>query len=267
MSAAATAWAWAQRGLAADDKLVLLSLAEDANHKAQCWPTRTVLVERTGLREELIAGSLLRLREQRLIFVEEARGAIPTQYFLRLTEFTEPKKRQDVAPVDYSPDVTSQIDEAVTYWAEMARRTKAGPKEHRLAVPRIVTPDMRKKLATRLKSGGLDVWKRAVDAVEHSAWCRGIGSSWRADLSYLLQEKGFAKAANGGWAPDYDEVTRGGTRTAAPGREYERQDSLRGFDAAVRGGPAEQSGRGDLDEGDRVEHGPAGDRALLPFDG
>jgi hypothetical protein len=265
VSAAATAWAWAQPGLAADEKLVLLSLAEDANHKCQCWPSREVLHQRTGLRDELLAAALLNLREHGLVRAEAEAGK-STQYFLRLDQVASGKQRREVAPVEISADAASLVSEAVAYWNAMAARTARGPKEHRLSKVKVVTDTFKRKLILRLKEGGIDGWRRAVDVVEASAHCRGM-NGWRASFSYLLQAKGFSKSVNGEWPADYEEASRGGTRTATgpAGRGYERQDGLRGFDAAVRGRAAQEPGLGDGEPPDRRQPEPALGGPQLPL--
>jgi len=66
MSLLAIRWAWGVCGLRAAEKLVLLCLADHANHN-QAWPSRARIAGRTGLDIKTIDKSLKTLRDRGLI--------------------------------------------------------------------------------------------------------------------------------------------------------------------------------------------------------
>lgn len=240
MSAIATAWAWAQT-LPPEELLTLLALAEGANHQAQCWPAKAILQSLTSLGEADLMDALRSLESKGLLRRETQDGA-SARIFLVLqsaASVTQPARRE-VVPFVAPADLTSAMDQAVAVWNEMAKRTAAGHPDHRLAAVRKLNDAAKRKLAGRLKEFGVDGWRVCVESVEKNAHCRGVNDQkWRADFNYLLQPKGSMKAYNGGWPADYEERTHGGQRAGVGGRGDQRLDSLRGFDAAIRGRLAE----------------------------
>ena len=67
MSQAATKWAWAQR-LPAPEKLLLLAIANHANHSGESWPCAKQLRDVTGLNINTVERKIVSLRERGLIF-------------------------------------------------------------------------------------------------------------------------------------------------------------------------------------------------------
>lgn len=63
-----------------------------------------------------------------------------------------------------------------------------------------MTGERERKLRARLKDSTLDEWKRAMDAMERSAFCRGENDrGWKADFDFLLQPKYFTKLLEGAY--------------------------------------------------------------------
>lgn len=69
MSFLANKWAWKQ-SLKPIDKIVLLSLAERANEKFECWPSMKTIADDCGICRKSVLNSIAKLEEKRLIFVE-----------------------------------------------------------------------------------------------------------------------------------------------------------------------------------------------------
>ena len=86
------------------------------------------------------------------------------------------------------------VSQAVAIWNEAAARSE---------LPRCVgLSDKREKaIGARLAEHGLDGWRKAVDAVEHSAFCRG-SKGWRATVDYVASPSGFLKLIEGGYERD-----------------------------------------------------------------
>lgn len=63
-----------------------------------------------------------------------------------------------------------------------------------------LTPSRRQRILARLNEFGLDGWRKALDAIEHSAFLTGDNDrGWRADLDFLCQAKSFARCVEGGY--------------------------------------------------------------------
>lgn len=79
-------WAWAQRGLDASTKLVLMSLADYANDEGECWPGVQAVANRVGLSDRMIQRHVATLREAGLVRVERRErpdgGQGSNRYFL-----------------------------------------------------------------------------------------------------------------------------------------------------------------------------------------
>jgi Fe2+ or Zn2+ uptake regulation protein len=63
-----------------------------------------------------------------------------------------------------------------------------------------LTPDRQRKIIARLRSYGLDGWKRALANIEKSKFLTGSSDSgFRADLEFVCQAKSFARLHDGGY--------------------------------------------------------------------
>jgi hypothetical protein len=99
-----------------------------------------------------------------------------------------------VHPEEAGPDLARQ---AFDLWNETAKRCD-------LSIAEDLTPKRRSAIEARLKGVGLDRWRKALDAVEHSRHCRGLkpDSDWRANIDYVAKPSGFQKLVEGGYARD-----------------------------------------------------------------
>ncbi len=83
MSNAVLRWAWSQ-SLKPSSKLVLLALAEHADKKGECWPSRSRLEELTGLDVSTIKRSLREISDCGLIKRTAGNGRTTSLYSLRM---------------------------------------------------------------------------------------------------------------------------------------------------------------------------------------
>ena len=82
MSLDATQWAWSQRGLPANQKLILLSLADRAGEDFTCWPSMARLVLDTGLNIKTVRSCLKQLVEAGILSRERNPGRESFRYTL-----------------------------------------------------------------------------------------------------------------------------------------------------------------------------------------
>lgn len=75
MSVRASLWAWQQTGLSPNTRLVLLALADHADHDGVCWPGRKHLAERVQIEERSVTRHLNALEEAKLIKREPIWGS------------------------------------------------------------------------------------------------------------------------------------------------------------------------------------------------
>lgn len=83
------------------------------------------------------------------------------------------------------------VREAFEAYNDLARR---------VGLPAAKTLDeaRRRAIAARLRSGGLEDWSKALDAVAKSRHCRGENDrSWRADLDFVCQPKSYRRLLEG----------------------------------------------------------------------
>lgn len=73
MSVEAISWAFRQECRTPTTKLVLVALADHANHEGYCWPSQTRLADRVGIQERAIRRCLVSLEEDGLIARTERR--------------------------------------------------------------------------------------------------------------------------------------------------------------------------------------------------
>ena len=74
MSLDATRWAWQQRVGRSTEKLVLLSLADRANEKHECYPSIERLALDTGCNRKTVMDAIKRLEDQGLVTAEKSWG-------------------------------------------------------------------------------------------------------------------------------------------------------------------------------------------------
>jgi len=74
MSIDATRWAWQQRVGRSTEKLVLLSLADRANEKHECYPSIERLALDTGCNRKTVMDAIKRLEDQGLVTAEKSWG-------------------------------------------------------------------------------------------------------------------------------------------------------------------------------------------------
>jgi len=88
MSVKAMAWAWEQP-ITANQKLVLLALADHADHKGICWPGLTGIAEKTGISRRQVQRLITQLEDARLVTrskrISAERGYERTLYTLTMT--------------------------------------------------------------------------------------------------------------------------------------------------------------------------------------
>jgi hypothetical protein len=122
MSFKATVWAWAQRDLTAQEKLVLLALADRHNADSnECWPSKTKLSEDTGISMATIKRSINSLIEKGLISKEERTSSsgrsISNVYRIHFSVVDEGKGSTLNPPGDHTepPEGLTLSPKSVTY--------------------------------------------------------------------------------------------------------------------------------------------------------
>lgn len=86
-----------------------------------------------------------------------------------------------------------EVFDAFQAWQEMALR---------LGLPQApaLTPDLRRKIAVRIRENGPGSWQLALANVERSSFCQGNNQTgWRMDLHSLVKPEKFAKAVSGAY--------------------------------------------------------------------
>jgi hypothetical protein len=95
--------------------------------------------------------------------------------------------------VSASPTPADCVKVAFDEWNDLARRLQ-------LPAARKLDPGRRKAIRGRLADGGLDAWREALAAVEHSVHCRGQNDrNWRADLDFVCQPKSWRRLLEGSY--------------------------------------------------------------------
>jgi biotin operon repressor len=110
MSAKATFWAWAQKGMKANHKLVLLSLANYANDDNRCWPSYNTIADETGLSRSSIIRASNELKKNGYIEIlhrNNTNGSNTSNVFLLKIQLTvEQVKPNDVVSHRHHHSVT-----------------------------------------------------------------------------------------------------------------------------------------------------------------
>ncbi len=127
---------------------------------------------------------------------------------------------EDDLPIAKTDDVRVAFD----LWVEMATRTG-------LPVPELLTDERRRKIKARLKDGGLDAWRRAIKAVEGSAFCRGQTPArdghkpFRADLTFITQAQSYSRLLEGFYGQDAKPASA--SSREAPATTFTGPDEVR----------------------------------------
>lgn len=138
---------------------------------------------------------------------EENRGDVSTY----VDTVTEGSPSPDPKPKKVPEPSPPEIEMAVSLYNEVARKKF-------LPIPQKITEARRKKIKARLKdAGGLEGWRKAIEALEASAFLQGHNDrGWKADLDFVLQEKSFTRLLEGYYAErkpphDHDPNRNGGS--------------------------------------------------------
>jgi hypothetical protein len=89
-----------------------------------------------------------------------------------------------------------EIKVAVELWNALAERA---------GLPKAIKVDRGRRAAirARLADGGLETWRKALEAVERSGHCRGEGErGWRADIDFVCQPKSWRRLLEGFYRAD-----------------------------------------------------------------
>lgn len=149
--------------------------------------------------------------------------------------YPEPDKEPPIAPTgaeagslfgdqDLPIEKPDDVRVAFDLWVEMATRTG-------LPVPELLTDERRRKIKARLKDGGLDAWRRAIKAVEGSAFCRGQTPArdghkpFRADLTFITQAQSYSRLLEGFYGQDAKPAS--GSSREAPATTFTGPDEVR----------------------------------------
>ncbi len=158
------------------------------------------------------------------------------------------------------------IRQAFDLWNETAKRCGLSKAED-------LTEKRRKAIGKRLEGGGLDRWRRALDAVEHSKFCRGLvpDRPWRAGLDFVASPSGFQKLVEGNYArdarPPTTLVPAGPTDPLDRWRRPMRSLKASGYWNTTDDGPRPGKPGCEVPAAVLVEFGfPAQEAAILPFD-
>lgn len=90
-----------------------------------------------------------------------------------------------------SPAPELKPEHVVEAWNSTAERLG-------LSAVRKLTPDRRRKLATRIRQNTIDEFTEAIGAIERSPFLRGQNDrGWKADFDWMLEPKNFTKLTEG----------------------------------------------------------------------
>lgn len=88
MSLSAMVWAWQIPDLKTTEKIVLLCLADAANHENKCWPSQAHIAAKCSLKRQTVNKTLSSLAGKKLIGIEHrvsVRGQSSNIYFLAVS--------------------------------------------------------------------------------------------------------------------------------------------------------------------------------------
>lgn len=110
MSILAMTWAWGLSVLDPSQKIVLLSLADQANDEGYCWPSQQVIAERTSMGERTVRRHINSLSELGLLTVEvrsSTSGRRSNVYWLNVGFSPEFRQSANLAGCDEPVDDSS----------------------------------------------------------------------------------------------------------------------------------------------------------------
>jgi hypothetical protein len=237
-------WAWAQTDIPPTAKFVLLAMAFRA--KGVFVSTNlAVLMEDTGLPLDDVSDGIRRLGAAGLLRKMHTDDGVA--YYLNL-----PQKKRDGPKPTAATAPKEDIDKALGLYNDMALRCHL-PKVKKM------TKALATGISNRLAEHGINGWIEALDAIEVSAFCRGLNDrGWKADLTFVCQAKSFARLINGSYGADYEEKSHGGRHTSLGGRGDDRTDRLRRIVTGPDDGSFERGGRGGSDHEDHADAGSYG---------
>ncbi len=117
---------------------------------------------------------------------------------------TEDRRQKDIKESNDSFVVGPPSDDVRTAfeeWNALAKRLG-------LPIAKGLDPGRRAVIKARLKSGGLEVWREVLAAVEASPYCLGENASgWRADLEFVCTLKSWRRLREGAYGPRAAKVS------------------------------------------------------------
>lgn len=199
MSYRALGVAWDAEGLTPGEKLVFVSLADQANDEGVCWPSQSKTAARTGFTRQTVNQHIRSLESKGLVSVVE-RGQYRMVYQIQMSDILTPQMSDnptlDVGKSDsrcresrhiYKPpinhqrtnDTSVEVQKVFSHWQET------------LDHPRAKLDDKRKrKIAAALKTFSLEDLCLAIDGCAASDFHMGKNDSQTKydDISLILRD-------------------------------------------------------------------------------
>jgi hypothetical protein len=219
-------WAWRQ-DLPATCKIVLVAIADRADHCGHCWPSQADIARMAGQSKRSVINQINKLIELGYLSVQERRrkdgykaansyqiNAVSGEQFSGEQHSREQFSGEthspsqvntvhgnNIEPTDeptekkYSKKSSADVDEAVELY-------NATASELGLPACQKITKARRSSLANRLKDcGGLDGWREALSRMRESPFLLGHNDrGWKADIDFLCRESRFTKLMEGGYS-------------------------------------------------------------------
>ena len=233
MSVKALTWAFDQVTRLPVDKLVLLALADYADHDGTCFPSQDALAKRAMCSVDTVQRSLSRLIVAGMMSKSRRYAATGHRtsdaYALNLHTTSsgldrnlrhDPKPQSAAKPKPHLDAETKPQSCGVEDEPSLNRQEEKPPTPSRgptplealsafedwnatasrcaLAQAAKLTPDRQRKIIARLKDYGTDGWSRALANIEKSSFLTGKNDrGWRADLDFLIAPASFSKVHDG----------------------------------------------------------------------
>jgi hypothetical protein len=211
-----------QTDLPPTERLVLLALADCANHEGECWPSIATLVRKTGASERTVQRAL-RVIEDRKMMQRVVKPGKGVRYFLDprqsdtpadLTPPSEcrptpvnltPHPRQDDTQTIIEPSRTVTVEAKASTSRALATTNEAQEPPLRLgeiveawndlasrcglrAVVKL-TDERRRKATLQARRFTLDDWHAVFKAIEASTFLRRTNDrGWRVGFNFILSE-------------------------------------------------------------------------------
>jgi uncharacterized protein YdaU (DUF1376 family) len=121
---------------------------------------------------------------------DEAGGLNPENLTTNYQPSTSNKhvpSEQDISARDPAFPSAQDVQSAIDAYCHVASRTG-------LAIPKAMTPKRKAAVKARLKEGGVDGWREAMDHLAEATFLHGENErGWKANLDFVLQEGSFTK--------------------------------------------------------------------------